>query len=163
MKKSQKPINRKENEKKKYNYSVRANTLYMRKKAKMRSFFGAGLLALWLAVAPLKGDIKEITKPYLGVYECKSIQIADHEWLSKEQKVVLELKKKGIFTLYYQKPDGNTGRLDGRYKYEEKTQQIQLLWEGNNLFKQSFPIKNGQIIIQYQLGTRIYRAIFEQK
>ena len=135
----------------------------MRKKVKMRSFFGTGLLALWLTVAPLKGDIKEITKPYLGVYECKSIQIADQELLSKEQKVVLELKKKGVFTLYYQTADGNIRRLDGKYKYEEKTQQIQLLWEGNNFFKQRFPIKNGKIIFQYQLGTRLYRAIFEQK
>ena len=135
----------------------------MKKKEKIRSCFGAGLFALWLACTPIKGSLKEITKPYLGVYECKSILLAGKEFLTNDQRIALELKKNGVFTLYYKNVDEEAQTLEGKYRYDEKTHCIQFLWEDKNVFKQSFPIENGQIILQYQFGTCSYKAIFEQK
>ena len=69
---------------------------------KIKSSFLAGLFALLLTCScGGKGDLKEIAKPYLGVYKCTDARVGEREYLDRFSKLDLELKENGEFIVYY--------------------------------------------------------------
>ena len=67
---------------------------------KVKSSLLAGVVTLLLACSfGGKGDLKEISKPYLGVYECTEARVGEREYLDRFSKLDLELKENGEFIL----------------------------------------------------------------
>ncbi len=134
---------------------------------KLKSSILAGVCAIFTIFpnfsAIKNGDIKEITKPHLGVYECKQAQLGEKDLLEDFSGIYLELKDTQHFVLYYEDKEGQKNKREGKYHYNKKEQTIMLQLEGEYPFKRSFPLKNGQIIVSFPVGSRQLRLIFEQK
>ena len=137
------------------------------KKVKLKSSILASLCAI-LALIPnftmrKSGDLKEITKPYLGVYECKSAQLGDEDLLKNFSHIHLELKKDGEFVLYYGDKKGRKDRAHGKYVYDATKQTITLTLSDGNCFQRTFPLQKGQITVTFPVGNRQLCLIFTQK
>ena len=133
------------------------------KKYMIKSSLLAGLLALLFAMPDFKsGSLTDITKPYLGEYECKKIVFdgEDHsDWFSD---VRLELKPDKTFVLTYPQ-NGKKHETKGRYVYDEQSETITLSAEGAETFKRRFPLKDGMIYITLTFGEKTLSMQFEQK
>ncbi len=105
----------------------------------------------------------DITKPYLGGYECKSARLGDKEYLEDFSYITLELNKDETFTLYYCPKSGKKGEESGRYSYDEKTETLTLSMGKNNELKRQIPLKDGAFCITVPLGTKTLILQFEQK
>ena len=108
-------------------------------------------------------DLKEIVQPYIGVYECKQAQLGEKDLLEDFKRIQLELKDGQHFILHCEDKHGQKINRTGKYKYDEKSKCITLQSEDESLFKRSFPIDNGQIIVSLPVGNKQLRLIFEQK
>ena len=78
------------------------------KKVKLHSSLLVGAVSLLLAFPGLpKGDLTDIAKPYLGVYECVEANLGEKDLLCGFDGITLELKDKGEFVLYYKEKGEN--------------------------------------------------------
>lgn len=123
----------------------------------MKSCILAGIAAL---VFFLPATLKEITKPYLGVYECKEAKLAGDDYLENFEKITLELKADGEFILLFQEKGGKERREKGKYTYDSERGVLTLI--GGNM-KREFPLKEGVLRFQLPLGGRWLSVVFEQK
>ena len=136
------------------------------KRIKLKSSILAGgctLVALFPNLLAKGGDLKQISKPYLGVYECKSAQLGKTDLLAEFSHIHLELKDGGEFVLHYGDKDGKKSKSSGKYVYDYKTQTITLQFTDGKCFQREFPLRNGQILVSFPLGERQLQLIFEQK
>lgn len=130
----------------------------------LKSSLLASLAALSFSFSSLKeGSLTDITKPYLGGYECKSARLGDKEYLDDFSYITLELKKDETFTLYYCPKTGKKGEETGSYRYDEKTETLTLSMGKNNELKRQIPIKDGEFCVTVPLGTKTLILQFEQK
>lgn len=134
---------------------------------KLKSPILAGICSL-LTIFPnfsavKKGDLKEITKPHLGVYECKQAQLGTKDLLEDFSSIHLELKDAHHFILYYEDKNGQKNKWEGKYDYNKKEQTITLQLDGEYPFKRSFPLQKGQITVSFPVGNKQLCLIFEQK
>lgn len=123
----------------------------------MKSCILAGIAALAFY---LPNTIKEITKPYLGVYECKEARLGNEDYLQRFEDITLELKGDGEFILTFQEKGGKIRREKGKYTYDEKRGVVTL--DGGSM-KREFPLKNGELRFQLSLGGKWLSVLFEQK
>ena len=123
----------------------------------MKSCILAGIAALAFY---LPNTIKEIAKPYLGVYECKEARLGSEDYLQRFEDITLELKGDGEFILSFQEKGGKTRREKGKYTYDEKRGVITL--DGGSM-KREFPLKDGALRFQLSLGGKWLSVLFEQK
>ena len=128
---------------------------------KVKSSLAAGLAALLLSCASVvKGELKDITKPYLGMYECTEARMGDNEYLDRFSYIHLELKADERFILYYREKDGEKQTKEGRYKYDKEKGVISL--QGGGL-QREFPFADGVLMMVVPLGGQTIRLKFEQK
>lgn len=137
------------------------------KTVKLKSSIFAGacaLLSLFPQVASITDSpLKEITKPYLGVYECRNAQLGGKDLLEDFSFIHLELKSKNECCLYYGNQEGKKVCLKGKYVYDRDKQTISLQFKEGKMFKREFPLKNGEIIISLPLANKQLCIIFQQK
>lgn len=138
------------------------------KKIKLKSSILAGTCAILALIPNLSvakgGDLKQIAKPYLGVYECKSAQLGEEDLLEDFSRIHLELKKDGAFVLYYtDKKRGKEERLRGKYVYDDEKQTVTLKFAEGKGFQRAFPLQKGQLTVSFPIGKRQLCLIFEQK
>ena len=128
---------------------------------KVKSSLLAGVVTLLLACSfGGKGDLKEITKPYLGVYECTEARVGEREYLDRFSKLDLELKENGEFILYYCEKDGKPQTQTGRYEYDKESGTLTLLGGG---IKRAFPLQGGILTAVIPIGGQTIHLKFEQK
>ena len=121
------------------------------------------LAVLGNIIAPQNKNLKDITKPYLGVYECKSAQLGEKDLLEEFSHIVLELKTDGVFVLHYGHEKGGKQSLHGKYVYDSEKQTIVLKTAEKICFQREFPLRKGQIIVSLPIAQRQLCLIFEQK
>lgn len=63
-----------------------------------------------------KEDLKEISKPYTGVYRCKEIKYGACDFLQYVKKAELELKENGGYVLTATMKNGKKQKSTGRYE-----------------------------------------------
>ena len=127
---------------------------------KVKSSLLAGVVTLLLACScGGKGDLKEISKPYLGVYECTEVRVGEKEFLDRFSKLDLELKDGG-FILYYCEKDGKPQTQTGRYEYDKESETLTLLGGG---VKRAFPLQGGVLTAVIPIGGQTIHLKFEQK
>ncbi|MBR2442429.1 MAG: hypothetical protein IKB20_05135 [Clostridia bacterium] len=123
----------------------------------MKSCILAGIAALAFY---LPNTLKEVAKPYLGVYECKEAKLGNEDYLQRFEDITLELKGNGEFILTFREKGGRERREKGKYTYDEKREAITL---DGGAIKRQFPLKDGALRFQLSLGGKWLSVLFEQK
>ncbi len=130
------------------------------KNIKLKSSLLAGLSALLFL---LPSTLKDIAKPHLGVYECKEAKLGKEEYLDRFDEIVLELKGDGEFILYYAEKGGEKKREKGKYRYDSERGVLTVVAGGGRLLKREFPLKEGELLVQFPVGGKWLSLRFEQK
>ena len=131
------------------------------KKRILRSSALAGLLSLSLLFPNFKkGDLPDVTKPYLGEYECKEVKLGEQDFLKLFSYIRLELKKEGKFSLCYKERGGKKKEIEGEYVYDPQQQTLNFLYEG---IQREFPLKEGKLSVFLPVNEKNLLLIFEQK
>ena len=110
-----------------------------------------------------KGELTDIAKPYLGIYDCTQAQLGDDDLLARFDDVKLELKDKGEYVLYFKEKGGKTKKVKGKYHYEKESETITLHVRDRRVFRRAFPLKKGVLTVCVPYGDKTLRLKFEQK
>lgn len=133
------------------------------KKQVLKSSVFAGILSLFLLFPGWKQQtLKEITKPYLGEYECKQATFDGEDYLKDFSYIRLELKAENMFELSYADKENHKGKTTGKYVYDPQRKVLTLESEKGGI-KKSFPLKDGEICITIFFGDKTLAMKFEQK
>ena len=128
---------------------------------KLKSSFAAGVTALLFSLTGwAQGELKDITKPHLGMYECTEARMGDREYLDRFSYIHLELKSDESFTLYYCEKGGEKRVKEGRYQYDKARGVITLTGGG---MKREFPLAEGVLTMAIPIGGYTIQLKFEQK
>lgn len=127
---------------------------------KIRSAALVGLCALSMALPQEKQGIKDIVNPYLGVYACTRATLEGRSILSSAERLRIELKKDGVYTLFYQGVDGKRVQRTGTYAYDAKKKEIYVVEKGGSSKKQAFTLCNGRLDMQVQIGEKLLCLTF---
>lgn len=134
------------------------------KKVRLKSSLLVGLASLLLLFPNFKkGNLSDITKPYLGIYECKEARLGETDCLDRFSFIHLELKKDNKFIIHYQEEGCERKTLSGKYKYDKEKELLVLQGFDGNFLKREFPLKNGELIVSFSLGEKTLILKFEQK
>lgn len=68
-----------------------------------------------------KSDLKAISKPYAGTYECKKMQYGERDLKECVKGATLELKNDGTYVLIVELKNGKTRQSRGNYEVEGET------------------------------------------
>ena len=134
------------------------------KKQVLKSSLLAGITALLLTFSGLReGTLTDITKPYLGEYECKSATLGNEEYVDEFSYIILELKADETFVLRYKTKNKMKGEEKGEYSYDKEKETITLTLGEKSQFKREFSLKKGTICIEFPVGAKLFVMRFEQK
>ncbi len=130
----------------------------------LKSSVLATIMAISFSFAGTKlSTLPEITKPYLGCYQCKSVTLGDKEYLDDFSDISLYLNNDETFTLYYSPKDGERHEQKGNYKYDIEKGTITFSIKGLPCFKRSVVVEKGVFFITLPIGIKTLRLHFEQK
>ena len=142
-------------------------TLFVMKTIKLRSSLLVGICVLLTALSnffALKNStLKEISKPYFGVYECEQARLGDKNLLADYTSLTLELQKGGVFTLHYCEKNGREGEVLGKYSYDENTQTITFQVAPLKGIKREFSLRKGVLTLSFSILDKQLCLIFKQK
>ncbi len=138
----------------------RAHTVAM--KIKLKSSVLVGLCSLLLLFPTPKGELADIAKPYLGMYECTQAKLGSKDCLEKFTYLRLELKDEENFILSYQEKGGKQKQIKGRYAYDKQRGTL-TLQDNKGSFQREFPLQRGTLTVSLPVGNTILVLQFEQK
>ncbi len=128
---------------------------------KLRTSVLSGICSLFLLFSSLpKSTLKDISKPYLGVYECTRVTIGSKDCKEDFSCLRLELKNEEDFLLLYKDTLGNEKRMEGKYRYENG--KIVFLERGTGKAR-AFPLENGLLTVSVPMGGKTLIVQFERK
>ncbi len=131
---------------------------------KLKSTFVAGLASLLLCMSNIKdGTLLDVTKVYLGEYECTYAQLGDKEYLKGFDFVTLELKTDGTYLLSFKQKDEKKHTETGEYEYDEKRKTLRFSPRDKSALKKEFPLVEGVLTISAQIGNQQLIVRFTQK
>ena len=129
----------------------------------MKSFILGALLSCMTLFPSVKDStLKDITKPYIGEYECKSARLGDKDYLEGFSYIRLELKDTESFVLHCKEKDGKKRDIEGKYHYD-KDKGVLTVSDKSGVFKREFPLEKGNLTISLPIGEKILLLQFEQK
>ena len=101
-------------------------------------------------------SLEEITKPYLGVYECKSLYFGGEDKKDIFQYFRIELKSNGELLLSYKLKRGQVNQIPLNYEYDfaEKTLWVRGQW-GVLKADKKFPVKKGEINVAMNIFGKL--------
>ena len=135
-----------------------AHTVSMKR---LKSSCAAGVVALLLSLSGFtQGELKDITNPHLGMYECTEARLGDRAYLDRFSYIHLELKSDESFTLYYCEKGGEKHTQKGRYQYDKERGVVTLQGGG---IKREFPLSEGVLTMVIPIGGQTIQLKFEQK
>ena len=108
-------------------------------------------------------SLKDITKPYLGEYECTQAILGKENYLDRMAFISLNLGKDNQFVLSFCEKGKTKQTLQGKYSYDKDKQVIIFENEKWNVFAREFPLKNGELYIHIRIGKQTLLLRFEQK
>ena len=130
---------------------------------KWKSFVLGCVLFFSPMQAALPNTLTEITRPYLGMYECKQLLMDGESKLEDFKSIKIELKSNGQMLLYFEDRKGQKGKASAEYEYDEKSQTITVYTSvGAQKLKRTFPLKNGELFVHLIYETRTVTLKFEQ-
>lgn len=134
------------------------------KKLKIKSSLLAGAGVLLFSFSSVKtGELTDITKPYLGVYDCTQAQFGEENLLDTFDDLKLELKGKGEYVLYYKESGKKAKRIKGKYRYDKDSESITLCLPNGPCIRRNFPLQKGVLTITVPYKNNTLHLQFEQK
>ena len=131
---------------------------------KLKSAFVAGLASLLLCMGNIKDStLLDVTKPYLGEYECEYARLGDKEFSDGFEFVTLELKRDGTYLLSFKQKDGEKHTETGAYQYDAKRNLLCISPRDKSALKKEFPLIDGVLTISAQIGNQQLIVRFAQK
>ncbi len=113
--------------------------------------------------AALPNSLTEITRPYLGVYQCQQLLFDGKDILDSFDYIKIELKSDGEMVAFYKDKHGKCGDVVTKYEYDERTQLLTVTAEvGSKKIKRSFPLKNGELYVHIHYETKTLTMKFVQ-
>ena len=110
-----------------------------------------------------EGKLTEISRPYLGTYECESFYYGGEDRLDDFDYVRLELQSDGSMKLLYREKDKKANEIPLTYEYDEKTQELAVRGQwGIFKIEKKFPIENGEICGVLPLGGKQITVKFKK-
>lgn len=139
-------------------------------KAKKRTVLKSALLAgaailsaLLFDVASL-GGLKDVSRPYLGTYECERILFGNEDRTDKFDYVRIELMPGGKMKLFYKEKEGRKGEAEARYTYDTESDSLTICADiAGTEYKKSFPVKDGALELSVRYGDRMLAMKFVRK
>ncbi len=130
---------------------------------KLKSSILAGLSSL-LLFAPSWKDSKltDISKPYLGIYECTQAHLGDTDCLERFADLRLELKDEENFLLVYKEKGGTRKKVEGKYRYDKERKVLVATDEKEGL-QREFPFEEGKLTVTFPVGRKTFVMQFERK
>lgn len=110
-----------------------------------------------------EGELKEITKPHLGQYECQMATLGDYNLAEHFKSILLELGENNTFTLTAVEQTGKKRVETGKYSYDDKKQTLTFFGENNRVFKRETTLCKGEFCITVPFGNKTLRLAFKQK
>ncbi len=130
----------------------------------MKSSLLAGLASFIVPTASLQTSaITDITKPYLGEYECKSATLGKKNLLDSISSVTLTLLPDGTFVLRYQDKKGKKHEETGNYEYDAQRKSVRITKNVLIEVKRDLTLENGVLYGSMKLGLKTLTIAFEQK
>ena len=133
---------------------------------KLRSSIFVGLTLLLMLFPWLQSwkvsSLKDITKPYLGVYECREAKLDEIDYLDKFDYIRLELQRKNRCLFTYKIKGEKSKQERGNYEYDKRNQTITFQAEGMPFLKKQFPLRDGELTILVTFGGKTLKMRFEQ-
>lgn len=124
-------------------------------KLKSAAFVGAILLSVTAGAWSKDGKLTEITKPYLGTYECERLYVGDDDKIEEFEYVRLELCKDGELKLIYKQPKNRPEQVSMEYRYDEQTKTLYVKGKlGVWRLDKSFSLNNGELTGEMRLGNK---------
>ncbi len=128
----------------------------------MRTTILAGLCSLLtLFSSPVKGTLPEITKPYLGTYECKRLSLGSRDLLKELQDIRLELVDEARYALFYKEKGEVRKKVEGNYSYDER--RGVLIFTTPQGMTQEVPLEKGTLTLSLPVAGKRLVVTFEQK
>lgn len=132
-------------------------------RAAMAVCFLAALFCLSACEAEDLGSLKDISRPYTGMYQCETITIGGRDMTEKFEELSLELKGNGTFEISYLTADGNEGAYGGTYAVDEEKGEITFsAKQGARSRAFTFPYEKGSVRMDYNLFGSLLHAEFKQ-
>lgn len=107
-------------------------------------------------------SLEDVSKPYVGVYECKYIMFGDENLLDKFNYVKFELLLNGVYKIEFKDKHNVKGVYRGHYEYDTANNLITI---DENVFgnriKKSFIAEKGAIDVTVQYGDKLLAIKFE--
>lgn len=126
----------------------------MKKKLYLLTILFCSILFLLPACGmDMKSSIKAISKPYIAEYECIEARLGDEDLLKKYEYFYITLVNKENLEVSFKERGGKRTLVKGTYTIDPKTRE--LTGETGVLgfkFKDSVIVKNGEFIIEKNLG-----------
>lgn len=107
-------------------------------------------------------SLKEITKPYLGEYECTQALVGKEDWLNKFSYIRLELCQGKKFQIHFQEKNEKKRTVEGSFSYDEEKEMLTLQIGKGRFARKKVRLKNGEFTIFMRLGKQNVRLKFKQ-
>ncbi len=108
------------------------------------------------------GSLTEFSHPYAGEYECTRLLVGGEDRLNSFECVRLTLTGGGDFLLSYRAKTGERGEYGGKYRVDEGGKYITFsAAAGPFMRERAFPMQEGVISIEVQLGRKLLFAQFQ--
>lgn len=108
--------------------------------------------------------LPEISKPYVGVYECEELYFGGEEWLGRFDFLELSLERYGEYVLRFREKGGRSGETKGKYSYSIADSTLTL---EANVFgetkRRTFSVEKGVVGLTFPLGEKVFLAKFKMR
>lgn len=126
----------------------------MKKKLYLLAILFCAVLLLFPACGmDMKSSLKTISKPYIAEYECVEARLGSEDLLKKYEYFYITLVNKDELEVNFKQKDGKRSTFKGGYTIDPKTRE--LTGEIGVLgfkYKESVTVKNGEFVIQKNIG-----------
>ena len=109
-----------------------------------------------------RGSLTDVTKPYLGEYECIRVQFNEKDYLNQFEFIRLTLNPDASFVLSYCEKDKEKQEWAGEYTYDKASSELVLTIHSPVAYHRHVPIQNGKIIVSFPIGEKTFIAEFTQ-
>ena len=109
-----------------------------------------------------ESKLDDISKSYLGEYECKRAQFGNVDYLKRFDYVRLELQDEENFTLYYQERGEKKREVKGKYTYDKESKTLTLKGEKGDICREC-SLEEGVFTLSFPIAGKILILQFEQR
>lgn len=131
----------------------------------LKSSILVGVFSLILASSgwTKDGKLADISRPYLGTYECETFRLGSEDKLDGFDFIRVELTTDGTLNLSYRPKGGETKTLPLAYEYDRESNMLTVYakW-GTIKTDKKFTLQNGEINASFSLGKYNVTAKFKK-